>query len=108
MEVGSALRVPDEAPLLAATNILVVVVARTFTPQGISNTAAVRLRLETEGAVVTETRSAVLPADRAYTIEAVSTQGVAKGTVLFLIRGTVCDDLTNTSAVGVLPAVGSD
>ena len=68
MEVGSALGIPDGAPLLAA-ELWVVTVASVFVPYGIADTTAIGSRLIAESAVIAELLRAVLPADWAHSIE---------------------------------------
>jgi hypothetical protein len=107
VKVSSAFGIPDEAPLLAATDILIVIVARALTPKGISNTATVRLRLEAESAIITEARGAILPADGADTIKILPALRIAESSVLLLALSAIGDNLADSTAIGILPAVGS-
>jgi hypothetical protein len=81
VEVSSALGVPYGSPLLA-TELRVVAVALALIPDGISDTTAIRRGLIAESAIITELAGAVLPADRADTIETGLAQRVAQSTIL--------------------------
>jgi hypothetical protein len=107
VEVSLALGVPDGTPFLAATDIFVVVVARALAPDRVANSATVGLRLEAESAIITETVSAILPANGTDSVEASSAGRVAESSVFLLTLSAISDDLADATAIGVLPAVGA-
>ena len=104
VEVRSASWVVESTPFLTSI-FWVVSVAVVFVPEGISNTSTISLWLEAESAVVSEILGAVLPADWTDTVEAFSAERIAKSSILFLAFSTRCDDFTDTSSVGIFPAV---
>jgi hypothetical protein len=105
VEVSFALGVPDSSPLFAA-EISVFSITLIFIPDSISDSTAIGLWLVAESAIITESRLAVLPADRANSVKTFSAPGIAKGSILLPFGRAVSYDLANTSAIGILPAVG--
>jgi len=105
VEVGPALGVPDSSPLFA-TKIRVFSLTLIFIPDGVSDSSAIGLWLVAESAIITEPRLAVLPADGANSVEALSAPGIAEGTILLPFGWAVSNDLTDTSTIGIFPAVG--
>ncbi len=104
MEVCSALRVPDSTPLLA-TKIRIFTFALVFIPNSVANSTAIGIRLVAESAIITEAIGAVLPAYGAYTVESSPAVRVAKSSILFLTLSARGNDLTDTTAIGILPTV---
>jgi hypothetical protein len=107
VEVSLASGVPNGTPLLAA-EVSVFTVALVLVPDSIANSAAIWLRLEAESAVISKARGAWLPADGTDTVVSLSTVGITKSAIFFLTLSAGGNDLSDSSAICVLPAVGGD
>jgi hypothetical protein len=104
VEASSAFGVPDKAPFLASKG-RIVWLALILLPEDIADASSVRCGLVAESSVISESWWTVLPADWSDSVEVISAFGVAEKSVLFPTILAGGNDLSNSSAIGILPAV---
>ena len=93
VEIFTAFRVPQEAPLLTVVALM-----------GGSSATTIRARLIAESSIVPELTWAVLPADGTHTVVSIPAPRVAKRTILLLVSRAAGDRLTDTAAIRLYPA----
>jgi hypothetical protein len=106
VEICSAFRIPNSTPFFTA-EVRILAITLVFIPNCVTDTATISLRFIAESTVITETISAILPADGAHAIEAGSTLRIAKGSIFFLSLSAISYDFAYSTAIGILPAIGT-
>ena len=93
VEAFSTLRIPECTPLFA----IITLVNR-------ASPSAIRVRLVAVGPIVSECTRAVLPADWANSIVAISAEWIAESSVLFFVAWAGGDSFASPTAVRLFPA----